>query len=90
MLKIRQSYHGTGGAQGYVWKVYDGKGKKLGQLKNLPVKCGRGDIVSLNGCLYEIVKEYDSDNPRHNKSEVVYYELEPYEFKPDFDLGRIT
>lgn len=89
MIKIRQSYHGIGGKEGYRYNVYNSKGRKLGELKNLPVNCGIGDVVRLNGELFIITKAYDSDNPRHEKTEVVFYELEPYVFKPDFDLGVI-
>lgn len=89
MLKIRQSYHGTGGKEGYRFKVYNEKGRKIGELKNLPVNCGRGDVVSINGELYIVTAEYDSDNPRHEKTEVIFYELEPYEFKPKYDLGEL-
>jgi hypothetical protein len=89
MLKIRQSYHGTGGKDGYKFKVYNEKGKKLGELNNLPSKCGNGDTVRINGELYIVTAEYDSDNPRHEKTEVIFYELEPYVFQPKFDLGNI-
>ena len=89
MLKIRQSYHGNGGREGYKYKVYDNNGRKLGEISDLPISCGRGDVVKLNNDLYEIVSQYDSDNPRHEKSEVVFYDLEPFEFKPKYDLGEI-
>ncbi|MGM9986357.1 MAG: hypothetical protein ACI35O_03920 [Bacillaceae bacterium] len=89
MIKIRQSYHGTGGREGYKFKVYNDKGKKLGELNNFPVNCGVDDVVALEGELYIVTSEYSSDSPRHEKSEVYFYELEPYVFKPEFDLGNI-
>ncbi|WP_336124975.1 hypothetical protein [Niallia taxi] len=89
MLKIRQSYHGSGGRDGYKYRIYDDKGKKLGELKKLPVDCGYGDVVAINGELFIVTAEYDSDNPRHEKSEVVFYELEPYKLKPKYDLGKL-
>ncbi|MEM5009301.1 hypothetical protein WKH57_01140 [Niallia taxi] len=89
ILKIRQSYHGTGGKEGYKFKVYNERGKKIGELKDFPVNCGYGDIVKVNGELYTKTAEYSSDNSRHEKTEVVFIELEPYELKPKYDLGEI-
>ena len=86
MLKIRQSYHGIGGAEGYVWKVYDTKGKKLGELERLSSYVEIGSTLRLDDDLYMVMNVYDSDNPRHEKSEVIYYELEPYTFYPDFEI----
>jgi len=88
-LKIRQSYHGNGGREGYKFKLYNTKGKKLGELKDLPVKCNRGDVVELNGSYYMISRVYNSINPREEKSEVIYYELTKYQFKPKFTLEMI-
>lgn len=88
-LLIRQSYHGTGGIEGYRFKVYNHKGRKLGELKDIPVKCGRGDIVSINNKLYLVSEEYSSTKPREYRSEVVYYELQRHTFEPNFDLGDI-
>lgn len=88
-LKIRQSYHGDGGMEGYRYKVYDSKGKKLGELKKLPTELNIESIVLLNGKMYEIVALYVSENPGHERSEVMYYELKEYVFKPDFELGEI-
>ncbi|MCM3387268.1 hypothetical protein M3649_03865 [Ureibacillus chungkukjangi] len=88
-LVIKQSYHGTGSKEGYKWRVYTPSGKKLGELEYLPSKCGRGDVVSINNQLFKITKEYDSKNPRHEKSEVMFYELVPYKFEADYDLGLI-
>lgn len=88
-LKIRQSYHGTGGKEGYRFKVYNSKGRKLGELKNVPTDCNVGSVVQINGEFYIISNIYDSTNPREERSEVMYYELNKYEFNPDFDLGNI-
>lgn len=89
MLIIKQSYHGTGSKEGYKYQVYKPSGRKLGELKDVPTPCGYGDVVTINGEYYIITNQYDSKNPRHEKSEVVFYELEPYVFKPNFDLGNI-
>lgn len=88
-LKIRQSYHGSGSKEGYKFKVYDKKGKKLGTLLDLPSDCNVDDTVRVDGTLYIISKIHDSDNPREKRSEVIYFELTKYEFKPDYDVGSI-
>jgi len=87
-LKIRQSYHGNGGKEGYKYKVYDRKGKKVGELVDVPVRCHIGNTLSINGELYIISAIYDSPKPREERSEFIYYELNKYEFKPDYDLGN--
>ncbi|WP_352426970.1 hypothetical protein [Bacillus sp. FSL K6-2865] len=89
MIKIRKSYHGNGGKEGYRYRVYNDKGKKLGELQNLPSKIVGGDVVKIDGRLYIITAIYDSDNPRHEKTEVMFYDLEPYVFEPKYDLGVI-
>jgi hypothetical protein len=88
-LLIRQSYHGNGGKEGYKFKVYDVKGKKLGELKVLSVNCNVGNTISINGVFYIILKIYDSPKPREERSEVIYYELNKYVFLPDFNSGDI-
>lgn len=88
-LKIRQSYHGNGGKEGYKFKVYNNKDKKNGELNDVPVNCHIGSTVIINGLLYIISNIYDSPKPREEKSEVMYYELSKYEFQSDFDLGKI-
>jgi hypothetical protein len=88
-LKIRQSYHGTGGREGYRFKVYNAKGKKLGELKEVPVKCNVGHTLSIDGVHYIVSKLYESPNPRDEKSEVLFYELTKFGFVPTFDLGSI-
>lgn len=88
-LKIRQSYHGNGGKEGYKYKVYDHKGKKVGELKDIPAKCLEGNILSINGIHYVVLSIYDSPNPREERSEVMYYKLKKFECKPDFDLGEL-
>ncbi|MBM7598200.1 hypothetical protein JOC34_000557 [Virgibacillus halotolerans] len=89
MLKIRQSYHGTGGREGYKYKVYNDKGKKIGEIKDFPIDCRYGDIIKIGDGLYTLTSSYDSDNPRHEKSEVMFHELQPYDPKPNFDLGEV-
>lgn len=88
-LRIRQSYHGNGGKEGYRYKLYDSKGKKLGELKDVPVSCNIGNTISINGIIYIISNIYDSPKPREECSEVIYYELNNFDFKPDYDLGEV-
>jgi sporulation protein YlmC with PRC-barrel domain len=88
-LIIRQSYHGNGGKEGYKFKLYDIKGKKLGELKNVCVNCNVGNTISINNVFYIISKIYSSPKPREERSEVIYYELNKYVFKVDFNLGEI-
>lgn len=83
-LRIRQSYHGNGGKEGYRYKLYDNKGRKLGELQDVPVNCHVGNTLSINGDYYIISHIYDSPNPREKSSEVMYYELNSFE--PDYVL----
>lgn len=89
MLKIRQSYHGTGGKDGYRFEVYDNVDCYLGDLKDFPIDVDYSDVVQIGEELYILLDSYDSDIPWENRFEVVYHLLEPYEFKPKFDLGNI-
>lgn len=89
MLKIRQSYHGTGGREGYRYDVYDGEDKYLGQIEEYPVFWSHQEIVRINDKLYEAVESYDSDLPHEEVDEVVYHILKEYVVEPDYDLGKI-
>lgn len=88
-LKVRQSYHGNGGKEGYRYKLYNNKGKKLGELKDFPINYKVNSVVELFGEYYIISHYYDSTNPRDERSEVIFYELVKYEFKPDFVLEMV-
>ncbi|MFJ8528525.1 hypothetical protein [Bacillus sp. NPDC094106] len=88
-LKIRQSYHGAGGKDGYRYELYNNKEEKIGRLHKVPTSCRFGSTISINGIYYIISALYDSQNPNEENDEVIYYELKRYEFKPDFDLGEI-
>lgn len=89
MLIIRQSYHGTGGIEGYKFEVFNENGEKLGEIKDFPIDCRYGDIVRIGDALYTLKASYDSYNPRHEKTEVMFHELKPYVMKPKFDLGAL-
>ncbi|MBF0793373.1 hypothetical protein [Mammaliicoccus lentus] len=82
-LKVIQSYHGTGGREGYKYEVEKlieetGEYMFIGELKSFPLN---EQIVELNGIAYEIVKEYDRDElPTDEENEVLVYELERYTY----------
>lgn len=84
MLKIKQTYHGTGSAEGYRYRVYKNN-RKIGDLKKLPRTMGYGSIVKINDQLYQVIKEYDC-NKKYSKLETVWYELIEFEFKDYTDL----
>lgn len=88
-LKIRQSYHGTGGIDGYKYELYNNKGEKIGRLQNVPVECNYDSTLRINGVSYMVLSLYDSQDPKEEKDEVIYYELKRYECNPEFDLGEI-
>lgn len=86
-LKVKKSYHED---EGYKYKLYNSKGKKIGELRNFPFACQYVDTtVLINGEMYIIDGIYESKNPKEEKKEVVYYELLEYEYRPHFDLGEI-
>lgn len=82
-LKVIQSYHGTGGKEGYRFKVEKfvdevGEYVYIGELKDFPT---HERIVELNEIPYEIVKEYDRDEfPTDEENEVMVIELEKYTY----------
>jgi hypothetical protein len=80
MLKIKQTYHGNGGREGYRYRVYKND-KKVGELKNLPTHVGWGSILSLDSKLYQVINEYDDNTKPYSTLETVWYELEEYEFQ---------
>ncbi|MEC3148107.1 hypothetical protein, partial [Bacillus thuringiensis] len=88
-LKIRQSYHGTGGIEGYRYELYENNGEKIGRLHSVPIECNYDNTLSINGVAYIISSVYDSQDPNEEKDEVIYYELKRCECNPDFDLGAI-
>lgn len=80
-LRVIQSYHGTGGKEGYKYEVEKlieetGGYVPIGELKDFPMD---EEIVDLNGIAYEIVSEYDRNElPTDEENEVIVYELERY------------
>lgn len=88
-LKIRQSYHGTGGIEGYRYELYNINGEKIGRLQNVPIECNYDNTLSINGVTYIISSIYDSHDPNEEKDEVIYYELKRHQCNPDFNLGEI-
>lgn len=82
-LRVIQSYHGTGGKEGYRYEVEKlvketGKYVFIGELKDFPMY---DEIVELNGIAYEITREYERDElPTDDENEVLVYELEKYTY----------
>lgn len=82
-LKVIQSYHGTGGKEGYKFQVEKRIKKSdkyvfIGELKDFPMY---EEIVELNGVAYEVVSEYDRrETPTDEENEVIVYELEKYTY----------
>lgn len=89
IAKIRQSYHGTGGKEGYRFEVYDENDKKMGNLIDVPFTISNDDVVRINDELYQIVKVYDSPLKKDIRNEVVIYELNSYIYNPNYELGKI-
>lgn len=83
-LKVIQSYHGTGGKEGYKYEVEKlieetGEYALIGELKDFPLF---EEIVKLDGIAYEIVSEYDRNElPTDEENEVIVYELERYIYR---------
>ncbi len=90
MLKIRQSYHGNGGREGYRFEVYNSEDDYLGEIKKFPIHWGYQELFHINGKIYEVVESYDSDLPHEEIDEVVYHVLKEYVVVPDYDLGDIV
>ncbi|MFI8677541.1 hypothetical protein [Bacillus thuringiensis] len=88
-LRIRESYHGTGGKDEYKYELYNNNGEKIGVLGHLPVECNYDNAVSVNGVAYIILSIYGSQDPNEEKEKVIYYELKRYQCNPDFDLGEM-
>lgn len=82
-LKVIQSYHGTGGKEGYKYEVEKlieetGGYVPIGELKDFPMY---EEIVNLNGVAYKVVNEYSREElPTDEEYEVVVYELERYTY----------
>lgn len=82
-IRVIQSYHGTGGKEGYKFQVEKRIKKSdkyvfIGELKDFPMY---EEIVELNGVAYKVVKEYSREElPTDEEYEVVVYELEKYTY----------
>lgn len=85
-MRIKQSHHGTGGRKGYKYRVYDDYGRYHGQLNDVPIECRVGSTIKIDERVYKVKSIYKPEALIYKKDEVVFYELEEYVFKPDFDL----
>jgi hypothetical protein len=85
VLKIKQSYHGNGGKEGYRFLLYNND-IELCSIKNVPVEVYYGATLEIGGSIYYVDKIYDCEKSPE-EDEVIWYELEPYEV--DFKLEII-
>lgn len=89
-LKVIQSYHGTGGKEGYKYEVEKliretGEYILIGELKDFPMD---EEVVELNGLVYNVVSEYSRDElPTDEENEVIIYQLERYTYPTFHKLG---
>lgn len=89
VLKIRQSYQGNGGKDGYKYEVYNREYDYLGELRYFPNEYSSQDTFSINGKIYKVQEEYDSDLPHEEEDEVVYYILKEINSELTYDLGYV-
>lgn len=83
-MKIKQSYHGTGSKEGYLYKWYKDNGEIM-ELVTLPTEVHTGSILAIEDNYYKVRKIYDCEiSPE--ELEVVWFELDRHVFKADFNL----
>ena len=88
-MEIRQSYHGTGGKDGYLFEVFSDQGLKLGTLDDLPHGVSVGKTVEINHTLYIVDDYHEPQTEEAEKYEVIIYRLKLFSYEPDFNLGLI-
>ncbi|UXU70169.1 hypothetical protein [Mammaliicoccus sciuri] len=82
-LRVIQSYHGTGGKEGYKFQVekFNGNIREyvyVGELKDFPID---QRMVELDGVEYEIIDVYDRNElPKDEEQEVVVFVLAEYTY----------
>ncbi|MGX6978977.1 hypothetical protein ACWN8V_06940 [Vagococcus elongatus] len=86
-LVVRQSYHGTGSYEGYVWKVYDRNNNFIGELGSFSSDVNVDSVCKLNNKLYVVTDVCDSKIQEEVHDEVIYFKLKRWEYSPDFDLN---
>lgn len=83
-MKIKQSYHGTGSKEGYLYQLYRTE-KTIEEIELLPCEVNIGSILEIENEHYRVTKVYDCEiSPEED--EVIWFELEPYAFQADFVL----
>lgn len=85
-LVIRQSYHGTGSSEGYLWKVFNGNNDFIGELESFSSNVNIDSVCKINDKLYVVKDINDSKIAEEIDDEVIYFKLERWEYTPDFDL----
>lgn len=83
-MKIKQSYHGTGSKEGYLYQLYRTE-KIIEEIKLLPCEVNTGSILEIENAHYRVKKVYECEiSPEED--EVIWFILEPYAFQADFQL----
>lgn len=89
-LIIKQSYHGTGGSNGYKYEISNSVENIVGTIKDLPLEVTYRSVVKIDNFLYKVISIYDSEEPADKGNEVIFYGLQKFEFKNYFELGKIN
>lgn len=85
-LTVKQSYHGTGSSEGYVWKVFNGNNYFLGELESLSSNVNIDSVCRIHDRLYIVQDINGSEIPEEIDTEVAYFKLKRWEYTPDFEL----
>lgn len=74
-LIIRQSYHGSGGKEGYRYKVLNSDYEFIGWIDNFPIN-HESHLFEIRGVFYSSIYEEEDNTPNGEKYEIVYIHLE--------------
>ena len=74
-LIIKQSYHGSGGKEGYKYKVLNSDYKFIGWIDNFPIN-HESHLFEIRGVFYTSMYEEEDNTPDGEKYEIVYIHLE--------------
>lgn len=74
-LIIRQSYHGTGGKEGYRYKILNSDYEFIGCIDDFPIN-HESHLFEIRGVFYTSMYEEEDNTPNGEKDEVVYIHLE--------------
>lgn len=74
-LIIKQSYHGTGGKEGYKYKVLNSDYEFIGWIDDFPIN-HKSHLFEIRGVFYTSMYEEEDNTPIGEKDEIVYIHLE--------------